>query len=147
MSTPYGQQPDYGTGYGYGGAQASGWEVSAEKNTAAPWALGIGVVGILMAVSMILTMGAFIPGIIGLVVGLIALAKGRRIHGPGRRTGMTVTGLVLSVLSIAASLAFFVFIGVIARETGVMDCINLPTTQEQQECINDAIDGWINSFN
>lgn len=130
-------------GYGGSGA-ASTWAVDEKKNGVAPWALGLGILGLIMGLSILASGIAFVVGLIGLIVGLVALVRGRRINGPGRRTGMAVVGLVLSVITIGLSIVFWVVFGVIMADTGMMDCINITDSTERQECVERSIDTWLN---
>lgn len=144
----YGGYSAYGSpasdpGYGGSGA-ASTWAVDEKKNGVSPWALGLGILGLIMGLSILATGIAFVVGLIGLIVGLVALVRGRRINGPGRRTGMAVVGLVLSVITIGLSIVFWVVFGVIMADTGMMDCINITDSTERQECVERSIDTWLN---
>lgn len=65
---------------------------SADKrqNGLATWALSLGIVAALMGMSLVLTAFAWIPALIGLVLGIMAVVKARKITGDGRRMGMSV---------------------------------------------------------
>lgn len=140
--------PGYG-GQGYGGANQPGgaefggagaWAVDAPTNTVAPWALGVSIFAVIAGLSIIGTAFAVVPGLIGLVLSIIAIVKARRIQGPRRRMGMSVTSLVLSVLAMLMTVLFFVIIGAIFQGSGLMDCLELPTAEQQEACVNQLLD-------
>jgi len=140
--------PGYAGYGGYGSAggsdAASTWAVDERKNGVAGWALGVGILSLLVAVSVVATAFAVIFGLVGLIIGIIALVRGRRINGPGRRTGMAVTGLVLSLIAIGLSVIFWVLMAVVLSDTGMMDCISISDPTERQQCVERAIDTWLN---
>lgn len=139
------QEPAYGAA-GYGaGPGGSTWAMEAEKNGVAPWALGIGILSLIVGVSMIFSGLAFLPGIIGLIVSIVAIVKARKLQGPGRRMGMSVAGLILSILAIVASILFWLLAVFILNDSGVMECFSITDPAAQQTCINDALDTWANS--
>lgn len=156
-----GQQPGYGAygsydaagttpgapGFqpGYAGGADSTWALSEEKNGVAPWALGIGVLALIMGLSIIASGFAFIAGAIGIIVGAVALLRGRNINGPGRRTGMSVAGIVLSAIAVALSVLFWVMVTVFMSQTGMSECISLTDPDEQRACVERSLDEWMNS--
>ena len=74
---------------GYEAPQYSGFEAQQEtKNPVAPWALGI---GILSLVGSLIVLGSFL-GLIGFVVAIVSLVKGRKRQPENRRTVMSVVG-------------------------------------------------------
>ena len=140
----YGQTPSASTGTpGYAGAQST-WAMEEERNRVAPWALGLGIIALIMGLSLILSGFAFIAGGIGLVLAVIALVRGRRIEGPGRRTGMSVTGLVLSAVGIILSIVFWVVASVLLTQSGIGECMDITDPAQQQQCVEDALNQWAN---
>lgn len=144
-----GQNPAFGSTPGYGAGPVSGstWAMAEKPNRLAPWALGLGILALLMGVSLFLTGFAFIVGIIGVVVAVIAIVRGRSLSGPARRTGMSVTGLVLSVIAVILSVVFWVLMGVLLNETGISNCVSLTDPAAQQQCIEDAVNEWAGTVN
>lgn len=125
------------SGAEFGGAGA--WAVDAPANTVAPWALGVSILAVITGLSIIGTAFAVIPGLIGLILAIIAIVRARRIQGPRRRMGMSVTSLVLSVLAMLLTVLFFVFLGAVFQGTGIMDCLELPTAEQQEACLNQLV--------
>lgn len=144
-----GQPPAYGSTPGYGSVPVSGstWAMAETPNRVAPWALGVGILALLMGISIFLTGFALIPGIIGLILGVIAIVRGRSLSGPARRTGMSVAGLVMSIIAIIFSVIFWVLIGMLVSESGVGDCVSLTDPAAQQQCIEDALNEWSGTTN
>lgn len=145
-----GQTPSYGaapfasTGAtGYAGASST-WAVEEESNRVAPWALGLGILALIMGVSLILSGFAFIAGGIGVIVAIIALVRGGRIAGPGRRTAMSVTGLILSVVAVILSIVFWVIVSVVISESGIGECMGITDPDAQRVCVEDALNQWAN---
>lgn len=143
---PAGSVPadDYSGYSGYSGAAGSTWAVNEEKNGVSPWALGLGILAFVMGLSILATGFAFLVGLIGLVVAVVALLRGRRINGPGRRTGMAVGGLVMSIIAIGLSIIFWVVLGVMIANTGMADCVDITDPLERQDCVERSIDTWLN---
>ncbi len=98
------------------------------------------IFAVIAGLSIIGTAFAVVPGLIGLVLSIIAIVKARRIQGPRRRMGMSVTSLVLSVLAMLMTVLFFVIIGAIFQGSGLMDCLELPTAEQQEACVNQLLD-------
>lgn len=144
-----GQQPAYGSTPGYGSGPVSGstWAMAETPNRVAPWALGVGILALLVAVSLFLTWLAFIPGVIGLILGVIAIVRGRSLSGPSRRTGMSVAGLVMSIIAIILSVVFWVLMGMLVSETGIDSCVTLTDPAAQQQCLEDALNEWSGATN
>ena len=98
-----------------------------------------------MGLSIIASGFAFIAGAIGIIVGAVALLRGRNINGPGRRTGMSVAGIVLSAIAVALSVLFWVMVTVFMSQTGMSECISLTDPDEQRACVERSLDEWMNS--
>lgn len=141
-----GQQPGYG-GYqssygdqpGYGGYQPGGWGETEEKNGFAPWALGISILAMVLMVTLLLALLAPLAGLVGLILGIVAVVKARKITGRGRRMGMSITAIVLSVITIIVPIAFAIFSFVMLEATGMSDCLLLTNPTEQQACFEDVM--------
>lgn len=145
----YGGYPEPAPAYGaagYGaGPGGSTWAVEEEKNRVAPWALGVGIVALIGGLSLLFSGFAFLIGLIGLILAIVAIVRARRIQGPGRRMGMSVAGLILSVIAIALSVLFWVFVGFIISETGMMECFEISDPAQQQTCLENSFNEWMNS--
>lgn len=143
------QNPAYGSSPAYGSGPVSGstWAMAEQPNRLAPWALGVGILALLTGLSLFFTLFAFIPGLIGLVLSILALVRGRSLSGPSRRTGMSVVGLVLSVIAILLSVALWVLGGMLVSEVGIGDCLTLTDPAAQQQCMEDAINEWSGTTN
>lgn len=155
-NTPYGGYENYGNtgnttpGYGAAGTNdqlggygnyaetqpAAGAPVTGETNGLAIASLVIGIIALL---GLVVGGLGFFVGIIGLVVGILAVVKARKIVGPGRRMGMSVAGLVLSILAIVLPLVLFGFAMAFLGSTGAMDCLSLGDQAAMQTCIEDAL--------
>ncbi|WP_080794650.1 hypothetical protein [Corynebacterium pacaense] len=149
---PAGAYPGNGYQDPYGSPQYSGGfensPLNQGSNKVAPWALGLGIASILLYVL------AFIPGIgvisilapvaalAGLIVSIIALVKGRKFQGRARRTGFSVTGLILSILSLII-VVFLTIVVIAVMGTGVMDCFtaDYPDQASQQVCVEEVLIG------
>lgn len=137
-----GADPQAGTGYG-DAAFAGGYEnspMNETKNGVAPWALGVGILSAVAGISIIFSVFAFIPGIIGLILGFIALsAAKKRQHKENKRKGMAITGLILSILGIVASVLFAVFTMWIMKDLNLEECANIQDPVKQQECVTENV--------
>ncbi|RSZ61661.1 hypothetical protein EAH68_12230 [Corynebacterium hylobatis] len=142
-----GPKPGQPPAYGSGPVSGSTWAMAETPNRVAPWALGLGILALVMAVSLFLTAFAFIPGIIGLILAIIAIVRGRSLSGPSRRTGMSVTGLVMSIIAIVLSVGFWVLMGLLVSESGISDCATLTDPAAQQQCLEDALNEWSGGTN
>ncbi|HEY5857530.1 MAG TPA: DUF4190 domain-containing protein [Aldersonia sp.] len=125
---PYGQQPYQGyPPPNYGPPPKQG-------NALAIWALVLGIVALLLCWTIV---GGIGLGLIALILGLIAWSRSRRDNRGGG--GMAITGGILGVLAIAASI-FLVFIGIgIFKWLGgdnLVDCLDRAGSDlaAQQRC-------------
>lgn len=127
-----------GAGYQYGdGSYDSQFAQDNRKNGVALAALIFGILSLLMVVTFIFGVFAVIPGIIGLILGLVGLGKAKKINGPGRRKGMAITGIILSVLAIVGS-AFMIFAFGSLGSQAIQDCDGLSGDAFSQ-CVTDSI--------
>lgn len=126
--------------FNYGGAGA--WAINEEKNSVAPWALGVSILAVVAGLTIVGALISFIPGLIGLVLGIIGVVRARRIQGPRRRMGMSVTAIVLSVIAVLMTVALVVLAFFLAG-SGAVDCFMLSTPEAQQACL----DEWARSAN
>lgn len=149
---PYPQQPDNayqnpqnmnGQGAYTGGFENSPMN-STEKNKIAPWALGLGVASfVCMFLSIIPGVALLSPvlAIAGIIVSIISLVKGKKYVGSARRTGFSVTGLIMSILTLVLIIGFVVLVMFIAVDSGAAECFqnsNL-SPADQQNCFMDAL--------
>lgn len=129
-SAPY-QPPQHQGLEGYSGVNAGAVD---HKSTMALVAFIFGLLCIPTAIVGL----SIVPGVIGVILAIIALVRNQKKSAPARRTWMSVTGLVLSVLGIVASI---VIVGAIASIFGsdeVKACSDLPRDQQEQ-CLKDAV--------
>ena len=133
--TGYGATGTPGYGQGYQGAGDWG-AAAAQKSKLAPWALGVGIIALL---SCLFVIPPVVLGPIGIILGIVALVTARKLPKEARRTWMSVTGLVLSVLS----LLFIVVLAVIGvgifNSANLEECMNITDPVEQQKCVEDNI--------
>lgn len=125
--------------YGSDPAAGASWAMDAPRNGVAPWALGISILGLVMALSVLGAAFSIVAGVIGVVLSIIAVIKARKIQGPGRRMGMSVTGLVLSIITIVLSILFWVAIFALVSSTGIADCLAITDVTQQELCIEEAL--------
>lgn len=121
------------------GATGTGWAMDAPRNGVAPWALGVSILGLVMALSVLGTAFAIVAGVIGVVLSIIAVIKARKIQGPGRRMGMSVTGLVLSIITVVLSILFWVAIFAMLSWTGIADCFTITDPAQQELCVEESL--------
>ncbi|AKK06107.1 hypothetical protein CMUST_08950 [Corynebacterium mustelae] len=114
---------DYGAGnynsgaYGAGDATAYAFPdtdntLVTAKNGLALAGLIVSLVALLFLVSVLGTVFAWIPGIIGLILSIIALAKAKNYVPPNGRKGMAIAGLIVSIIVtlISGFLAFSAYL-------------------------------------
>lgn len=144
-----GQNPAFGSTPAYGSAPVPGssWAMAEKPNSLAPWALGVGILALLMGISIFLSGFAFLAGIVGVILAAIAIARGRKLSGPSRRMGMSVTGLVMSIIAIVVSVVFWVLIAMLVSSSGISDCVSVTDPDAQQQCVEDALNEWAGSSN
>ena len=133
--TGYGATGTPGYGQGYQGAGDWG-AAAAQKSKLAPWVLGVGIIALL---SCLFVIPPVVLGPIGIILGIVALVTARKLPKEARRTWMSVTGLVLSVLS----LLFIVVLAVIGvgifNSANLDECMNITDPAEQQKCVEDNV--------
>lgn len=128
---------------GYAGVDST-WAMAKDRNRVAPWALGLGILALIMGVSIFLSGFAFIPGAIGIIVAVVAIVRGRRLGAAGRRTAMSVTGLILAAVGVILSIVFWVVVSVLVSESGIGECMNITDPDAQRICVEDAINEMTN---
>ena len=132
----------YGAG-GYPSAPAYGGVEIQERNTLAPWALGLSIAAIVFAISIIGLIIAWLPALVGLILSIIAVLRAKKIQGPYRRMGMSVASLIISGLTTALFVIGIIGFSILMANSGeaIQKCQNdYPTNSSaQQQCINDAV--------
>lgn len=120
----------------------AGWTVVAEeKNKLAAWALGLGIASVVLLLTIVLPL---LVGLVGIVLGIMAVRSAKKNTTQGRRMGMSVAGLVLSavsfVLSIAMTIALVAFMAPIAND--VTDCANQHPegSSELDQCVQEVLE-------
>lgn len=133
-----GAQDAYGSNYG-GGFENS--PMNTKKNKLAAWALGLGIASIVVFLTVftgplaVLILAAPFIAVAGLIVSIVALIRGKNYQGSNKRTGWSIGGLILSILSLVI-VAFFAVIVVVFLNSGIMDCFtDNSTTASQQACV------------
>lgn len=131
-------QDPYGTNYG-GGFENS--PMNVKKNKLAGWALGLGIASIVVFLTVftgplaVLILAAPFIAVAGLIVSIVALIRGKNYQGSNKRTGWSVGGLILSIISLII-VAFFTILVVLFLNSGIMDCFTEnSTTATQQACV------------
>lgn len=140
-----GYQDPYANAYaGSGGFENS--PLNAPRNTAAAWALGLGIASVICALAVFTVVGAFLAllapflAVAGIIVAIVALVKAKSIIGPGKRRGMAVGGLVLSIITLLLTLIMVLAVAAIIG-TGIIDCFTggYTTPEEQQRCVEETL--------
>ncbi|BAU96247.1 hypothetical protein N24_1985 [Corynebacterium suranareeae] len=129
-----GFQDPYNTGY-TGGFENS--PLNAPKNTAAAWALGLGIASLVALVAVVSAVIAPVIAIAGIIVSIIALVKAKNINGPNKRKGFAITGLILSILTLLITAAIFIIFVVVLSNSGLQECATLVDPAAQQQCVED----------
>lgn len=137
-STSGGFHDPYNSGY-TGGFENS--PMNAKKNKLAAWALGLGIASIAVFLTMfagplaILLLAAPFIAVAGIIVAIVALLKGKKYQGSNKRTGWSVGGLILSIISLLI-MVFFTVVAVAFLNSGIVDCfIDYSDATSQQACI------------
>ncbi|WP_188536964.1 DUF4190 domain-containing protein [Kocuria dechangensis] len=149
----YGQdqypQGQYGQGQyaqqGYPGQYQGQYDMGQYGGAPKPAGTGLGIAALVLGILSLLTswlLGfGLIPGLVGLVLGIVALRKLGRV--PGASKAMPVVGIVLSVLGILASVLMFVLVASFMGP--LMDAINGPCSQylndqaALEQCLTDEL--------
>ena len=129
----YGTGPDYGNGppTGYGPPPRNGLGVAA---------LIFGIIALLGAWIPLVNIVSVVLAIVGIVVGIMALRRVKR--GEATNRGMSLTGLVLSV--VALLLAVFVLVRaanfILSNYEDIEPCADPALSQEEQQaCLEDVL--------
>jgi hypothetical protein len=124
-------------GYGAPGFGASGYGAQP-RNGMGTAALVCGVVALLLGLAglFVLTALAAVPlGITAIVLAVIGRRRG--LHGEATNGGTALVGGVLGLVGLLAAIAWLGLIGVFFARTA--DCAGLPTSAEQQQCVEDRL--------
>ncbi|ANE04191.1 DUF4190 domain-containing protein [Corynebacterium crudilactis] len=144
---PYGanQPGPYDSSY-TGGFENS--PLNSAKNTAATWALGLGIASLVSLLAVFTVVGAFLAllapafALAGIIVAIVALVKAKKINGPGKRKGFAITGLILSILTLVVLIGITIIAVTLFANSGLVECANLPDAAAQQQCVEDIINGY-----
>lgn len=140
--------PDWGAEQPYQGASPAsyggGFEnspMNAKPNKLAAWALGLGIASVVALLTVfagplaVLILAAPFLAVAGVIVSIVALVRGKKFQGAGKRTGWSVGGLILSVISLLI-VVFFTVVVVAFLNSGIMDCfVDNPDVASQQACV------------
>lgn len=124
-------------GYGAGAPDQPGYEEPVQKSKLAVAAFIFGLLCIVAGFAVM----SFIPGIIGVILAIVALVRNRKKPREARRTWMSVTGLVLSIMGILWSIVALFIIGVLLEDMGALECLQLEDPAAQQACMEEAVSG------
>ncbi|NLZ57854.1 MAG: DUF4190 domain-containing protein [Corynebacterium sp.] len=138
-----GYQDPYNSGYS-GGFENSPMNIT--KNKTAAWALGLGIASVvsllLMLIPVVGLIGLLAPfiAVAGIIVAIVALVKGKKYQGSNKRTGWSIAGLVLSILTLAIIAVVIIGAVVFFSNSGIIDCVADNTDPAaQQACIEHSI--------
>jgi hypothetical protein len=129
-----GPQQPYGQ---YGQQPSQGYPPQKQGNSMAIWALVLAIVALLLCWTII---GGIGLGIVALILGMIAFSRSRRDNRGGG--GMAITGVILGVLAIVASVVLVVVgIGIFKWLGGddFADCLQRAGNDQaaQQRCADE----------
>ena len=116
-------------------------QAAEEKNTLAALALGLGIASVVLLLTIVLPL---LVGLVGIVLGIMAVRSAKKNTTQGRRMGMSVAGLVLSavsfVLSIAMTIALVTFVAPLFGE--INDCANQypKGSSELDQCVQEVLE-------
>lgn len=91
----------------------------ARTSVAAAVALALGVAAVLCVLTVVLSPVGLVLGVLGLILGIIGIRAARKVGTTG--SGVAKTGLVFSVLSVIAAIAFAVGAVTFLNNQGAVD--------------------------
>ncbi|GEO94032.1 DUF4190 domain-containing protein [Kocuria turfanensis] len=133
-----GYPAQYQQGQGYPGQQGQ-YDMGQYGAGAKPQGTGLGIAALILGIVSLLTCWfvlGLVPGLVGLVLGIVAVRKLGRT--PGASKAVPIIGIVLSVLGILASIFFLVIFGALLGEFGpAMEACNQYSSDPTafQQCI------------
>ncbi|KXB55837.1 hypothetical protein HMPREF0307_00499 [Corynebacterium sp. DNF00584] len=95
--------------------------------------------GIIALLSCLFIIPPVVLGPIGIILAIVALVMARKLPKEARRTWMSVTGLVLSVLSLLFVVVLAVFSVGVFQSANLDECMKLTDPAEQQKCIENNV--------
>lgn len=131
------QEPNIGSYEQYQGYQGGGFDDAPVKKSGL--ALAAFIIGI---ISLLATITGFsiVPGIVGIIVAIIALVVNRKKPKEARRTWMSVLGLIFSIIGVIATVLLFGIVLAIFGDPAVQACWDNAATQvEFQECFEGLV--------
>jgi membrane-bound ClpP family serine protease len=119
VSTPYSSEPDYSEpGYSETARPPVRPSPAQPRNGLGVTALVLGVASLVAAISFVLFPLALLGGLVAIVLGVIAMARGRTRGATN--SGQAVAGLICGILALAISVVFAVRVGTfVERNTTV----------------------------
>ncbi|WP_283135305.1 DUF4190 domain-containing protein [Rhizohabitans arisaemae] len=118
--------------YGLSAAPYSGYSGSGYSTPPAPQSKGMAITSLVLGIVGLFTLGiAGIGSVIGLILGIVAAAKGR-----GR--GMAVVGIVLNLLALIITVLLVVLVA--PYFSGILECadpVRYPDDASTNACINE----------
>ncbi|GAB2939246.1 hypothetical protein GCM10027047_39320 [Rhodococcus aerolatus] len=94
----------------------------ARTSAAAAFALAVGVAAVVCVLTVILSPVGLVLGVLGLILGIVGIRAARKVGITGK--GVATTGLVLSVLSVVAAVAFAVGAVTVLNNQSAVDRLN-----------------------
>ncbi|MGO1800724.1 MAG: DUF4190 domain-containing protein [Corynebacterium casei] len=131
------QEPNIGSYEQYQGYQGGGFDDAPVKKSGL--ALAAFIIGI---ISLLATITGFsiVPGLVGIIVAIIALVVNRKKPKEARRTWMSVLGLIFSIIGVIATVLLFGIVLAIFGDPAVQACWDNAATQvEFQECFEGLV--------
>ncbi|MGO3042893.1 MAG: hypothetical protein ACTIIK_00760, partial [Corynebacterium casei] len=131
------QEPNFGSYEQYQGYQGGGFDDAPVKKSGL--ALAAFIIGI---ISLLATITGFsiVPGLVGIIVAIIALVVNRKKPKEARRTWMSVLGLIFSIIGVIATVLLFGIVLAIFGDPAVQACWDNAATQvEFQECFEGLV--------
>lgn len=109
------------------------------KNSVAPWALAIGLLALL---TVVVVLPPVVLGPIGIILSFVALSQAKKRVGDDRRMGMSIAGLILSVLATIAGIIFLLGTLAFMKDTGANECVGSGDMAAVQECVKERVSSY-----
>ncbi|WPF65233.1 MULTISPECIES: DUF4190 domain-containing protein [unclassified Corynebacterium] len=130
-----------------------GWTAAAvERNPLAGWSLGLGIASVVaLLLLLIFVVPPLLVSLAGIIVGVLAVRKAKKNTTEGRRMGVSVAGLVMSVVVFIISVVFGIVMLVLFQRYSpdIVACGNQypEGSDERDQCVAEVIDRAISGGN